>query len=90
LTFHFEAPLFGEGGFFKHFDREEKQRNILEKERSVADLKQEWEQKVMTLVDAVKRLEDDTRRAEDSLRLIVQTAGQSSGSPVAGNKGQCA
>lgn len=67
-----EAPLFGEGGFFKHFDREEKQRNILEKERSVADLKQEWEQKVMTLVDAVKRLEDDTRRAEDSLRLIVK------------------
>ena len=66
------ADIFGPSGFFKHFDRVEKQRTILEKERSVSDKRQEWEQKVLTLFDAIKREENDTRLVEDSLKQTIK------------------
>jgi outer membrane protein TolC len=66
------ADLFGPSGFFKHFERVEKQRNILVKEREVIEKRQEWEQKLLALFEGIKREENDTRLVEDSLRQTVK------------------
>jgi len=72
LKMNVSANLFGPDGFFNHFAREEKQRQILALEREMRALRLSWQRKLNDAFNTLSKSRNDLRLGEASLKEVTR------------------